>query len=125
MKTVTKQLVMYEHLNRHGNLFGGQLMSWMDMAAAIHATEVTNTQCVTVSVDKIEFLKPIALGDLVTFHVIEKERGTTSITLNVIVYRSNLEEKMIEVAKSNFKFVAIDDEGKPDSTWNNDYEYKH
>ncbi len=123
MKSTTKQLVMHEHLNRLSNLFGGQMMSWMDIAAAIHAYEITNMQCVTVAVDRIEFLKPVGLGDLVTFEVSEKERGTTSITLNVVAYRSNLKEKMIEVARSNFKFVAVDDEGKPSSKWNNGYKH--
>jgi len=121
MKSITKQLVMHEHLNRHGNLFGGQMMSWMDIAAAILAYEITNMDCVTVTVDRIEFSKPVALGDLVTFEVTEKERGSTSITLSVIAYKSNLKEKMVEVAKSNFKFVAIDDKGRPSSEWNNEY----
>ena len=123
MKSVTKQLVMYEHLNRHGNLFGGTMMSWMDIAAAIHAYEITSMQCVTVAVDRIEFLLPVSLGDLVTFEVTEKDRGITSITLDVIVYKSNLKDKMIEVARSNFKFVAIDDEGNPSSRWNNGYKH--
>lgn len=123
MKSVTKQLVMHEHLNRRGDLFGGQMMSWMDIAAAIHAYEVTNMQCVTVAVDRIEFLLPVTLGDLVTFEVTEKERGTTSITLKVIAYKSNLKDKMIEVARSNFKFVAIDDEGRPSSKWNDGYKH--
>lgn len=123
MKSVTKQLVMHEHLNRRGDLFGGQMMSWMDIAAAIHAYEITNMQCVTVAVDRIEFLLPVSLGDLVTFEVTEKERGTTSITLDVMVYKSNLKDKMIEVARSNFKFVAIDDNGNPSGRWNNGYKH--
>ena len=123
MKSITKQLVMHEHLNRRGDLFGGQLMSWMDIATAIYAYEITNMECVTVAVDRIEFIKPISLGDLVTFEVTEKERGITSITLNVIVYRSDLKDKMIEVARSNFKFVALDEEGRPSSRWNNGYKH--
>lgn len=123
MKSVTKQLVMHEHLNRRGDLFGGQMMSWMDIAAAIHAYEITNMECVTVAVDRIEFILPVSLGDLVTFEVREKERGKTSITLDVVVFKSNLKDKMIEVAKSNFKFVAIDEEGLPTSKWNNGYKH--
>lgn len=119
MKSITKQLVMHEHLNRHGKLFGGQMMAWMDIAAAILAYETTNMDCVTIAVDRIEFLKPVNLGDLVTFEVTEKERGNTSITLNVVAYKSNLDYKMVEVARSNFKFVAIDSEGRPSSEWNN------
>lgn len=123
MKSVTKQLVMSEHLNTRGTLFGGTMMSWMDVAAAIHAYEVTNMQCVTVAVDRIEFLIPVELGDLVTFEVEEEERGKTSITMNVVAYKSNLEDKMVEVATSNFKFVAVDEEGNPSSKWNNGYKH--
>lgn len=118
LKSITKQLVMHEHLNRRGDLFGGQMMSWMDIAAAIHAFDVTNMDCVTVAVDRIEFILPVSLGDLVTFEVTEKERGSTSITLNVIAYKSNLKQKMVEVARSNFKFVAIGEDGRPSSKWN-------
>lgn len=110
---------MNTHLNRHGTLFGGQIMSWMDIAAAIHSYEITKMNTVTVAVDRIEFLLPVNLGDLVTFKVTEKERGSTSITVHVVAYKSNLKEEMIEVARSNFKFVAIDDNGKPSSKWNN------
>lgn len=118
MKSVTKQLVMHEHLNRRGDLFGGQMMAWMDIAAAIHAYEVTNMDCVTVAVDGMEFLLPVSLGDLVTFEVREEKRGQSSITLDVIAYRSDLVDKMVEVARSNFKFVAIDEEGRPSDRWN-------
>lgn len=123
MKSVTKQLVMHEHLNTRGQLFGGQMMSWMDIAAAIHAYEITNLDCVTVTVDRIEFSKPVLLGDLVTLEVQEKERGKTSVTMKVIAYKSNLKEKMVEVARSNFKFVALDNDGKPTSRWNNGYKH--
>jgi len=123
MRSLTKQLVMHEHLNRRGSLFGGQMMSWMDIAAAIHVYEITNEQCVTVAVDRIEFLKPVELGDLVTFEVAEIDRGTTSITVSVVAYKSNLEDKMVEVARSNFKFVAVDEEGKPTSRWNSGYRH--
>jgi len=123
MKSVTKQLVMHEHLNRRGDLFGGQLMAWMDIAAAIHAYEVTNMECVTVAVDRIEFILPVTLGDLVTLEVREKRRGTTSITLDVVVFRSNLIDKMVEVARSNFKFVALDEEGNPSSEWNDGFKH--
>ena len=124
MKSITKQMVMHEHLNRRGDLFGGQMMAWMDIAAAIHAFEITNMSCVTVAVDRIEFLLPVNLGDLVIFHVTEKIRGVTSITMDVVAYKSNLEEKMVEVARSNFKFVALDENGNPSSEWNNGNKYQ-
>ncbi|NIT37083.1 MAG: acyl-CoA thioesterase [candidate division Zixibacteria bacterium] len=118
MKTITKQTVLSEHLNRHGSLFGGQMMAWMDLAAAICANEIMNMNSVTIAVDRIEFLKAVYLGDVVTFEVEEKTRGRTSLTLHVAVYKSNVDEKMVEVARSNFKFVAIGDNGRPSNEWN-------
>lgn len=112
-KTVTKQMVMHEHLNRRGKLFGGQMMAWMDIASAICASDIMKMDCVTVSVDRIEFLVPVELGDILTFNCEEKTRGNTSITINVEVLKGDK-----TVAKSNFKFVAVDEEGKPSAKWN-------
>lgn len=116
--THTKQMVLSEHLNRHGNLFGGQMMAWMDIASAIHAAEIMNMNCVTVKADEIIFKVPVILGDIVTFECYEVERGNTSLTVGIKVTKSNLEEKNIEVASSKFKFVAVDKNGKPSSEWN-------
>lgn len=112
-KTVTKQMVMHEHLNRRGKLFGGQMMAWMDIASAICASDIMNMDCVTVSVDRIEFLIPVELGDILTFNCEEKARGNTSITINVEVLKQDK-----TVAKSNFKFVAVDEKGRPSAKWN-------
>ena len=119
-KTYTKQMVLARHLNRHGNLFGGQMMAWMDVAAAIHCGEIMQMNCVTVKATEIIFKTPVKLGDIVTFEVEEINRGTTSMTVHVNVTKTNLEEKNIEVASSDFTFVAIDDEGKPSSKWNDE-----
>ncbi len=113
MKTVTKQMVMHEHLNRRGTLFGGQMMSWMDIASAICASDVLQMDCVTVVADRIEFLVPVELGDILSFDCEEIARGRTSITIGIEVMKA---DKL--VAKSSFKFVAIDKEGKPSDTWN-------
>ena len=113
MKTVTKQMVMHEHLNRRGKLFGGQMMAWMDIASAIAANDVMQMDCVTVVADRIEFLVPVELGDILTFNCEEIHRGRTSITIGIEV----LKDKQI-VAKSSFKFVAIDENGRPSAKWN-------
>ena len=106
-------MVMHEHLNRRGKLFGGQMMAWMDIASAIAANNVLKMDCVTVAVDRIEFLIPVELGDILVFNCKEVARGRTSITIGIEV----LKDENI-VAKSNFKFVAIDKEGRPCARWN-------
>lgn len=117
-KSYTKHMVLYEHLNRHGSLFGGVLMSWMDIAAAIHAGEIMQMNCVTVRVDELIFKVPVKLGDIVTFECVEVSRGRTSLTVGIKVTKTNLTEKDVEVATSNFKFVAVDQDGKPSDKWN-------
>lgn len=119
MKTYTKQMVLSEHLNRHGSLFGGQMMAWMDIASAIHAAEIMQMNCVTVKADEIVFKTPVSLGDIVTFECCEVERGITSLTVGIKVTKSNLQDKDIDVASSKFKFVAVDDNGRPSDEWNN------
>jgi len=94
------------------------MIAWMDIAAAIYAAEIMNMNSVTIAVDRVEFLEPVYLGDIVTFEVEEKTRGKTSLTLHVVAYKSNVKEKTVEVARSNFKFVAIDDNGRPSDEWN-------
>jgi len=94
------------------------MIAWMDVAAAIYAAEIMNMNSVTIAVDRVEFLEPVSLGDIVTFEVAEKTRGRTSLTLHVVAYKSNVKEETVEVARSNFKYVAIDDNGRPSDEWN-------
>lgn len=110
-------MVLSEHLNRHGSLFGGQMMAWMDIAAAIHAAEIMRMNCVTVKASEIIFKTPVHLGDIVTFECYEMARGNTSLTVGITVTKTNLEERDVEVASSNFKFVAIDENGKASNKW--------
>ena len=113
----TTQLVMPGHLNPFGNLFGGTMMSWMDIAAAMFAFQYTKRNCVTVSVSEITFIRSVKLGDMVKLETELEKVGNTSLTVLVTVSKSNLKETNIPVAASHFKFVALDDAGNPDSTW--------
>jgi acyl-CoA thioesterase YciA len=119
VNTYSKQMVMSGDLNRHGTLFGGRLMSWMDISAAMHAAEIMNMNCVTVKASEIIFKVPAALGDIITLEAWEVERGNTSLTVGIRVTKSNLRERNVEIATSSFKFVAIGDDGKPSNAWNN------
>ena len=111
-------MVLSGDLNRHGTLFGGRLMEWMDIAAAMHSAEIMNMNCVTVLANAIVFKSPAHLGDIITFEAWEETRGKTSLTVGIKVTKSNLKEKNIEIATSSFKFVAIGEDGKPSSLWN-------
>lgn len=112
LKTYTTQMVLNENLNRHGSLFGGHLMAWMDLAAAIHAGKTMKKNCVTVLVNDIVFKTPAHLGDVIQLECWEVVRGRTSITIGVRVTKSNLEVDNVDIATSSFKFVAVDENGK-------------
>lgn len=116
--TYTKQMVLASDLNRHGTLFGGVLMSWMDLAAAIHSAEIMQMNCVTAKVNEIVFHVPATLGDIITFTCWEAERGNTSLTVGIKATKTNLKEKDVEIATSSFKFVALGEDDKPSNVWN-------
>ena len=107
------KLVLPEHLNHYGFLFGGHLLKWVDEYAYIAATmEYAGSNFVTIGMDTVEFRKSVRQGTILKF-IVEKDReGTTSVQYLVHVYRcNNLEE-------SNFTFstrvtlVRIDDSGR-------------
>ena len=101
-------------LNPGGTAFGGWVMSKMDKAASIAVADIIISPAVTVTVSRINFLKPIHNGDIFSIYTEITAVGTTSITIYVSVEIKNLDtNKEYEVTSAEFKFVAIDTEGKP------------
>jgi acyl-CoA hydrolase len=103
------QIVTPSDTNYFGNLAGGQLMHWMDIAAAIAAGRHANTVCVTASVDTLEFKQPIKLGEVVILKASVNRAFTSSMEVGVKVFSENLvtgEKK--ECNKAFFTFVAVD-----------------
>lgn len=81
---ITRQLVRMEHLNSHGNLFGGQMFSWIDEAAAMYIMEQTEYgNLVTVSMDKMSFLAPGKLGSQISFYGRVLKIGRSSIEVEI------------------------------------------
>ena len=103
--------------NPHGDMFGGWIVSMMDLAGAIAARKVTRTNIVTVAIDNIIFHNPVFVGDcLECFTEVEKV-GRTSITIKVEAYverkdRTSDDEK-VKVTEGKFIFVAIDENRRP------------
>ena len=81
------QLVMPDHINNAGTLFGGQMLSWMDMAAAKVAYQfLKNTDAVaavTRAIEKVEFREPVYSGEWVNFTSVVIKTGKSSVTINV------------------------------------------
>jgi len=108
------QMVLPTDTNQLGNLLGGQLMHWIDIAAAIAAARHTNRVCVTASVDELNFHHPILQGDVVTLVASVNRVFRTSLEIGVRVSKENLLSGQREYTNSAYTtFVAIDENGKP------------
>lgn len=108
-KTVYTQLIMPNDTNPLGNLMGGNLMRWMDIAAGICAAKHANSNVVTVSVDNVSFKEPIKVGDVITIKAQVTRAFTTSVEVFLEVFTSSIPSDIPK--KSNnayFTFVALD-----------------
>lgn len=115
MEVLSMYPVKKSDLGFHGNLFGGQLLKWIDAAAAGYAMQLCDTpRMVTVSIDKCFFEKPAKEGQLLKIYGNPAEIGTTSVTIYIEARAHNVytgDQKVI--LRTNIKFVRIDEEGNP------------
>ena len=113
---VLRTLAMPADTNANGDIFGGWLMSQMDMGGAIQAKEIAKGRVVTVRVDGMTFLKPVAVGDVVCCYARCIRTGNSSITINVEVWVKKVSSEPIgqryRATEAVFTYVAVDDEGK-------------
>ncbi len=113
---VLRTLAMPADTNANGDIFGGWLMSQMDMGGAILAKEIAGGRVVTVRVDGMTFLKPVAIGDVVTCHARCIRTGSSSVTINVEVWIKKVSSEPIGqrycTTEAVFIYVAVDAEGK-------------
>lgn len=113
--SLTIQVVaMPEDTNPDGDIFGGWLLSQMDLAAGVIAKKVAKCRVVTVAIDKMVFHNPVHVGDLVQCYSDILKVGNTSIKIKVeawVIDQITNEQK--QVTEGIFTFVAIDDQGKP------------
>lgn len=109
-----RAIAMPADVNPNGDIFGGWLMSQMDMAAGNLASRVSHGRCVTVAVDAMTFLRPVKVGDEVSVHCTVLSEGRTSMKINVEAWRrARIAAEEYRVTQAVFTFVAIDDHGKP------------
>ena len=100
--------------NSNGDIFGGWVLSEMDIAGGTIAARRSQGRVATVAIDAMTFKRPIAVGDIVSIYGEVVRVGRTSITvhLETIVRRRVMAEE-ISVTEGTFVYVAIDEEGKP------------
>src|SRR6478735_11892716 len=101
-------------MNGNGDIFGGWVLSQMDIAGGSLAARVAKGRVATVAITAMTFVQPIKVGDLVSIYgeVSRVGRSSVTIALETIVQR-RLDPTPIQVTHGTFIFVAIDDDGKP------------
>ncbi len=110
----TSQLMMPQHSNNLDHVFGGVILAMMDTSAAVSAIRHARTNCVTVSVDRVDFREPIHLGDLVIMKCSVNFAGHTSMEVGVRVEAENLQTGVRRHTNSCYlTFVAVDRNGRP------------
>jgi acyl-CoA thioesterase YciA len=101
-------------INANGHIFGGWVLSQMDIAGGIVAGRIALGPCATVAIEKMDFIAPILLGDLISIYASIERRGRTSVAirLDVIASRERGTEE-VKVTSGVFTFVAVDEHFKP------------
>jgi acyl-CoA thioesterase YciA len=101
--------------NVYGDVFGGWIMSQVDIAGSLLAMKCANGRVATVAVNSFTFRHPVFVGNLLSFYAKIIKIGNTSITVNVEVYaeRNNASNEIIKVTEATLTYVATDENRKP------------
>ena len=111
---IMTELVLPNDTNTFGNLMGGRLMYWMDIAAALSATKHCSSPVVTASVDNISFTSPIKLGNVVHIEAKVTRAFNTRMEVHLKVWGEDaLQQARYKSNEAYYTFVAINSEGKP------------
>jgi acyl-CoA thioesterase YciA len=109
-----RTLAMPADTNANGDIFGGWLLSQMDVGGGVFASKVAKSRTVTVAIEAMNFRKPVYVGDLVSVHATLVRVGRTSITVHLEAWvLRRKENRSILVTDGNFTYVSIDDQGCP------------
>jgi len=114
---VLRTLAMPADTNANGDIFGGWLMSQMDIGGAILAKEIALGRVVTVAVNGIKFQKPVAVGDVVCCYARCLKTGKSSITINIEVWVKKVATEPVgqryRATNAVFTYVAVNDDNTP------------
>lgn len=109
-----RTLAMPADANPSGDIFGGWVLSQMDIAASTCAVERAQCRTVTVALDAMSFISPVKIGDVLSVYTQLKKVGNTSMDIYVEAWaKRGLLGEMDKVTEAMFKFVAVDGEGVP------------
>ena len=101
--------------NQHGDIFGGWIMSQVDIAGGTAAARLARGRVATVAVKEFVFKQPVQIGDVLSFFAEVQRVGNTSITVTVEVYaeRRPADPTVVKVTEATLTYVAIDRDGRP------------
>ena len=101
--------------NAHGTIFGGVILSHIDLAGGIAASRQAARNFVTRAMREVEFIAPVYVGDVVSFYATVLHCGTTSIRIKVSVEAERVQEprQRVKVTEAEVVYVAVDGSGKP------------
>ncbi len=112
-KTIMTEMIMPNDTNPLGNLMGGNLLRWMDIAGGICAGKHCEKHTVTASVDHVSFQKPILVGDVITIETTVTRAFNTSVEVYVEVFAADIKGKNNRLCNNAYyTFVALDDDTK-------------
>jgi uncharacterized protein (TIGR00369 family) len=113
-QTTITELMIPSYANFGGKIHGGILLSLMDKVAYATSSKHAGTYCVTVSVDKVEFLQPVEVGELVSLHASVNYVGRSSLVVGIRVEAQNVKTGIVKHTNSSyFTMVAKGDDDKP------------
>jgi|TARA_B110000238_G_C15911574_1_gene346490 acyl-CoA thioesterase YciA len=113
-----RAVAMPADTNPSGDIFGGWVLSQMDLAGSVLARQFAKKRVTTVAVEKMRFHKPIMIGDIVSFYTEVSKTGNTSITIDIVTMVNRKDDKLgedqaIKVTEGRFIYVSIDKNGNP------------
>ena len=111
-----RTIAMPRDANANGDIFGGWTLSQMDLAGGTFAAQAAGGRVATVSIESMEFLRPVSVGDEVSCYCSLAKTGETSLTVRIETWaRARAADGGEKVTEGTFTFVAIDEHGKPRS----------
>jgi acyl-CoA hydrolase len=112
-RTEQVHILMYEHINSEGRLFGGRLMEWIDVVAGVVARRHSGMCTTTATVDRLEFLAPAFIGDTVVLDGRITHVGNSSMEVRVDTYVQKLSGDKERINRAYLVMVALGEDDKP------------
>ncbi|HKT78452.1 MAG TPA: hotdog domain-containing protein [Sphingobium sp.] len=113
-EVVLRVVPRLSEINSNGHIFGGWILSQMDIGAGIVAGRVAQGAVATVAIEGMKFIAPMLVGDIVTVYAREERRGRTSVAVRVeVVATRGVDQQQVDLTSGLFTFVALDEEHRP------------